>query len=173
VENPSESFSYNVVEKDEIIAVLYLEETGLGIEAIRTDGVFFTIVMEVSKDVKPGISPIKFESFGATADNDMNEMTPKLVEGKVEIIEASAPEATPTVQVAVRVLPVPDSRQQRQRQRQRKNRQLLQRQLSSRMKTYLRAVVQASMHRSLKDIRGSSLRTILQGRKRQLSLPNF
>jgi len=96
VENPSESFSYNVVEKDEIIAVLYLEETGLGIEAIRTDGVFFTIVMEVSKDVKPGISPIKFESFGATADNDMNEMTPKLVEGKVEIIEASAPEATPT-----------------------------------------------------------------------------
>jgi len=26
----------------------------------------------------------------------MNEMTPKLVEGKVEIIEASAPEATPT-----------------------------------------------------------------------------
>jgi len=52
--------------------------------------------MEVSKDVKPGISPIKFESFGATADNDMNEMTPKLVEGKVEIIEASAPEATPT-----------------------------------------------------------------------------
>jgi len=56
VENPSESFSYNVVEKDEIIAVLYLEETGLGIEAIRTDGVFFTIVMEVSKDVKPGLA---------------------------------------------------------------------------------------------------------------------
>jgi len=45
VENPSESFSYNVVEKDEIIAVC-IGRTGLGIEAIRTDGVFFTIVME-------------------------------------------------------------------------------------------------------------------------------
>jgi len=85
----------------------------LGIEAIRTDGVFFTIVMEVSKDVKPGISPIKFESFGATADNDMNEMTPKLVEVKWKLLKhplrrqlRHRVQRPDRVQVAVRVLPV-------------------------------------------------------------------
>ncbi|HHV28733.1 S-layer homology domain-containing protein [Acetivibrio mesophilus] len=96
VENASNSFDYYILEEGDSIAILYSEDTGRGTEAIKKDGVFFTIVLDVKKDAQPGISPIKKLSFGGTADNDLNEIYTEFITGQVEIIEAAAPTATPT-----------------------------------------------------------------------------
>ncbi|WP_279379044.1 cohesin domain-containing protein [Acetivibrio straminisolvens] len=96
VKSPSESFDYNVLDSEEIIVILYAEATGRGTESIKTDGVLCTIVLEVSKDAKPGTSRIKLVNLGGVADNTLREIYTEVIDGKVEIMEASAPAATPT-----------------------------------------------------------------------------
>ncbi|HOM03701.1 MAG TPA: S-layer homology domain-containing protein [Acetivibrio sp.] len=94
VENPSKSFDYNIVEDDEIVAIIFAEDSGRGTEAIKQDGVLFTIVMEVNKDAKPGTVPIKFTSFGSAADNNLEDLNTERIDGQLEIIQESAPVPT-------------------------------------------------------------------------------
>ena len=91
----SRAFDTGIDKQDGILAFLFSEESGDGIESIFNDGVFAIITATV-KSKTP--APITLEKMGALADNDFGKIQSTFIAGGVNVGgQVSTPTPTPTI----------------------------------------------------------------------------
>ncbi len=87
VRNSSETFDCNIDAKSGTIKFLYSDETGLGTEAVTSDGIFANIKFSIKSNAQTGFNKIKITGDPVFGNISLEYIETAITDGSLEVVE--------------------------------------------------------------------------------------